>query len=300
MTPAAYPTAVVFAYHSVGVRCLKVLLEHGFHIPLVVSHQDSTGENIWFDSVAQFAHENHLPLIQPDSPNTHALLNTLKALNPDFIFSFYYRHMISPEILAIPKHGAYNLHGSLLPKYRGRVPINWAVIKGETETGATLHAMTAKPDQGNIFAQEKVLIGPNETAHEVFLKVVDAGEKALASALPDLIAGKARGRRQNLKQGSYFGGRKPEDGRIDWSQSAHAIHNLVRGVAPPYPGAFTTLAGKTARILKTSLTPKADAVAKTQGGDGSPLYILSLEWDGQMQNAHTFKQIFPRGVRPGL
>jgi methionyl-tRNA formyltransferase len=293
------PTAVVFAYHSVGVRCLQVLLDHGVQIPLVVSHQDNPKENIWFDSVARFAHDHHLPLIQPDSPNTRSLQNTLKALKPDFIFSFYYRNMLDPEILALAKQGAYNLHGSLLPKYRGRVPINWAVIQGETETGATLHAMTAKPDQGDILTQEAVSIGPNETAHEVFLKVVDAGEKALRKVLPDLIAGTAKHSPQQLAKGSYFGGRKPEDGRIDWSQSAQAIHNLVRGVAPPYPGAFTELQGKTARILKTSLQPNSQAVAQTQGGDGQPLYILELEWDGKLLSASEFKQSFPHGVRPG-
>jgi methionyl-tRNA formyltransferase len=290
---------VVFAYHSVGVRCLQVLLDHGIQIPLVVSHQDNPRENIWFDSVARFAHDHHLPLIQPDSPNTRSLQNTLKALKPDFIFSFYYRNMLDPEILALAKQGAYNLHGSLLPKYRGRVPINWAVIQGETETGATLHAMTAKPDQGDILAQEVVSIGPDETAHEVFLKVVDAGEKALRKVLPDLIAGTAKHSPQQLAKGSYFGGRKPEDGRIDWSQSAQAIHNLVRGVAPPYPGAFTELQGKTARILKTSLRPNSQAVAQTQGGDGKPIYLLELEWDGKLLSASEFKQSFPHGVRPG-
>jgi methionyl-tRNA formyltransferase len=281
------------------VRCLQVLLDHGVQIPLVVSHQDNPKENIWFDSVARFAHDHHLPLIQPDSPNTRSLQHTLKALNPDFIFSFYYRNMLDPEILALAKQGAYNLHGSLLPKYRGRVPINWAVIQGETETGATLHAMTAKPDQGDILAQEAVNIGPDETAHEVFLKVVDAGEKALRKVLPDLIAGTAKHSPQQLAKGSYFGGRKPEDGRIDWSQSAQAIHNLVRGVAPPYPGAFTELQGKTARILKTSLQPNSQAVAQTQGGDGKPLYLLELEWNGKLLSASEFKQSFPHGVRPG-
>lgn len=293
------PTAVVFAYHSVGVRCLKVLLDHGVHIPLVVSHQDNPQENIWFDSVAAFAHEHHLPLIQPDNPNTPSLKHTLKALNPDFIFSFYYRHMLDPEILAIPKSGAYNLHGSLLPKYRGRVPINWAVIQGENETGATLHVMTAKPDQGDIIAQERVKIGPDETAHEVFLQVVEAGEKALNSVLPALLNGTAKQSPQKLSQGSYFGGRKPEDGEINWSLSAQAIHNLVRGVAPPYPGAFTTLAGKTARVLKTSLVKQPQAVAQTQGGDGKLLYLLELEWDGKRLSASDFKQTFPHGVRPG-
>lgn len=290
--------AVVFAYHTIGVRCLEVLLDHGIQVSLVVTHRDNPREHIWFESVAQLAHTRQLPVIQPDDPNTPGVLERIRALQPDFLFSFYYRHMLGPALLAAPARGAYNLHGSLLPRFRGRVPVNWAVIMGETETGATLHAMTAKPDQGDIVAQERVPIGPEDTAFDVFQRVTEAGVQVLRQALGPLVAGTAPHLPQDLAAGSYYGGRRPEDGRIDWRLPAQRIHNLVRGVAPPYPGAFATLEGKVLRVLRTSLTPHPDAVAQTTGGDGLPLYLLGLELEGKLLSADTFKQHFPEGVHP--
>jgi methionyl-tRNA formyltransferase len=247
-------SAVVFAYHNVGVRCLSVLLAHGVDVGLVVTHRDNPKENIWFDSVAELAALHGIPVITPDNPNTPEVVEQIRALQPDFFFSFYYREMLKRELLEIPKRGALNMHGSLLPKYRGRVPVNWAIIKGEKETGSTLHYMTEKPDNGDIVAQQAVPILPNDTALEVFQKVTVAAEMALNNCLPDLLAGRAQAVKQDLSKGAYFGGRKAEDGIIDWSQSAQEIHNLVRAVAPPYPGATTQLLGKPMRILQTLVT----------------------------------------------
>lgn len=224
-------SAVVFAYHDVGVRCLRVLLDAGVKVPLVVTHEDDPKEQIWFASVFDFCEKNSVPVVADPA--------TLVIPRADFIFSFYYRRMLPPEVLKKGRKGAFNMHGSLLPRYRGRAPVNWAILKGETETGATLHEMTAKPDAGRIVDQERVQIGPDETAIEVFRKVTDAAENVLRKNLGVLLSGKAKLHPQDLAKGSYFGGRTPEDGRIDWSRSAREIHNLVRAVAPPYPGAFT-------------------------------------------------------------
>jgi methionyl-tRNA formyltransferase len=246
--------AVVFAYHNVGCRCLSVLLAHGVDVALVVTHRDNPKETIWFDSVAELAALHGIPTITPDNPNTPEVIAQIRALQPDFFFSFYYREMLKREVLEIPKRGALNMHGSLLPKYRGRVPVNWAIIHGETETGSTLHYMTEKPDNGDIVAQQAVPILPNDTALQVFQKVTVAAEIALNDVLPALLAGNAPRIRQDLGKGGYFGGRKAEDGVIDWSQSAQQIHNLVRAVAPPYPGATTMLTGKPMRVLQTLVT----------------------------------------------
>jgi len=243
--------AVVFAYHNVGVRCLSVLLAHGVDVALVVTHGDNPKETIWFDSVADLAAMHNIPVITPDNPNIPEIVAQIRALQPDFFFSFYYREMLKHELLEIPGHGALNMHGSLLPKYRGRVPVNWAIIHGESETGATLHYMTEKPDNGAIVAQQAVPILPNDTALQVFQKVTVAAEMALNSCLPDLLAGRAKAEKQDLSRGAYFGGRKAEDGIIEWAKSAPDIHNLVRAVAPPYPGATTRLMGKPMRILQT-------------------------------------------------
>ena len=194
--------AVVFAYHNVGVRCLSVLLAHGVDVQLVITHTDSPTENIWFASVERLAANNHLPCATPLDPNTPEWIERIRALQPDFIFSFYYRHMLKVEVLNAARVGAYNLHGSLLPKFRGRAPVNWAVIKGERHTGATLHRMVAKPDAGEIVAQQSVPILPDDTAHEVFQKVTVAAEIALDQVLPSLLAGTAMMTPMNLAPGT--------------------------------------------------------------------------------------------------
>ncbi len=247
-------SAVVFAYHNVGYRCLSVLLAHGVKVALVVTHRDNPKETIWFESVQKLAELHGIPTITPDNPNVPEVVEQIRALQPDFFFSFYYREMLKRDLLDIPKRGAFNMHGSLLPKYRGRVPVNWAIIHGETETGATLHHMTEKPDNGDIAAQQAVPILPNDTAFEVFQKVTVAAEMALNNVMPALLAGTAKATKQDLSKGAYFGGRKAEDGIIDWSKSAQEIHNLVRAVAPPYPGATSHLQGKPMRILQTLVT----------------------------------------------
>ena len=251
--------AVVFAYHNVGVRCLNVLLAHGVDVALVVTHRDNPKETIWFDSVAELAALHDIPVLTPDHPNTPEVIEQIRALQPDFFFSFYYREMLKRALLEIPKRGALNMHGSLLPKYRGRVPVNWAIIHGETETGSTLHYMTEKPDNGDIVAQQAVPILPNDIALQVFQKVTVAAEIALNDVLPALLAGNAPRIKQDLSKGAYFGGRKAEDGVIDWSKSAQEVHNLVRAVAPPYPGSMTQLMGKPMRILQTLLASSVAA-----------------------------------------
>ena len=284
--------AVVFAYHNVGVRCLKTLLAHGVEVPLVITHDDQPHEQIWFDSVAAAAAEYGIPAVAPADPNAGDVVAQVAGCRPDFLFSFYYRLMLKPQLLGLAPGGALNMHGSLLPKYRGRVPVNWAIIHGETETGATLHYMTDKPDSGDIVAQASVPILPDDTAKEVFDKVTVAAELALHGVLPALIAGTAPRRAQDAGAGGYFGGRKPEDGVVDWSQAATVIHNLVRAVAPPYPGARTRLRGRPARILRTrvrdSVAPATRAPSLTvdrgdmiaRCGGGGTLSILALEIDG--------------------
>jgi methionyl-tRNA formyltransferase len=293
--------AVVFAYHNVGVRCLSVLLAQGVDVQLVLTHDDNPGENIWFDSVEALARLHGLAVLKPADPNEPELLREIAALRPEFVFSFYYRLMLSPALLEIAARGALNMHGSLLPRYRGRVPVNWAVIKGERETGATLHYMLEKPDAGDIVAQQAVPILPDDTAFDVLGKVTVAAEMALDRVLPALLAGTAPRIPQDLARGSYFGARKPEDGRIDWSRGAAEIHNLVRGVAPPYPGAFCQVQGKRLRVLRTLLPrespPRTGVPALfchagrcyAECGDGKPLRLLSLEVDGRMLDERSFQ-----------
>ena len=229
-------SAVVFAYHDVGVRCLRVLLDAGVAVALVVTHRDDPHERVWFASVAALAQERGIVTLL--DPSADDILASMQRLRPDFLFSFYYRRMLPETILGLASRGAYNLHGSLLPKYRGRAPVNWAIVHGESETGATLHEMTARPDAGRIVDQQAVPIGPDDTALEVFRRVTDAAEQVLRRSIRPLLQGQVSLKENDLSKGSYFGARRPEDGRIDWRKSAREIHDLVRAVAPPYPGAF--------------------------------------------------------------
>ncbi len=246
--------AVVFAYHDVGVNCLKALLAADIKVDLVVTHQDDPNENIWFGSVAKLCTDQNIPYITPHANELVNLVPKLQALAPDYIFSFYYRYMIPAQILACAKIAALNMHGSLLPKYRGRAPVNWAILHGETQTGASLHMMETKPDAGDIVGQSAVSIGLDENATDVFGKVSQAAVVVIKQVLPSLIQGKVPRQANELQKGSYFGGRKPADGQIHWNQKAIQVHNLVRAVAPPYPGAFTDHQGKTMIIARTSLT----------------------------------------------
>jgi methionyl-tRNA formyltransferase len=296
-------TAVVFAYHNVGARCLEVLLRHGIAVPLVVTHNDDPAETLWFDRVAEVAAAHGIPVATPADPNAPEFIARIQALRPDFVFSFYYRRMLSAALLRIPVQGAFNMHGSLLPKYRGRAPVNWAVLHGERETGATLHYMVEKPDAGDIVAQTAVPILPDESAREVFDKVTIAAAATLDRALPSLIKGTAPRIVQDLQQGAYFGGRKPADGRIDWTRSAREIHDLVRAVAPPFPGAFTTVGGEELRILRTTVIddtgPPGRARLYVDGvrlladcGGGGTLYILVAERFGNPVTARDFPASF--------
>jgi methionyl-tRNA formyltransferase len=285
------PGILVFAYHDVGFECLDVLIRRGENIVAVITHEDNPHEQIWFRSVADLAKGSSIPVYTPESVNTPAWVGRIRDWNPDLIFSFYYRNMIREEILNIPRLGAFNMHGSLLPRYRGRVPINWAVLHGEKETGVTLHYMVKRADAGDIVDQETVPIGPDDTAQDVFRKAVKAARLVLERRIDDLTKGTAPRRKQDESRATYFGGRKPEDGRIDWTQSAERIYNLIRAVTHPYPGAFTRTDGKKlfiwwARPLKGTEGKPGEVLStkplRVAAGSGS-LEILNLQWDGKSE-----------------
>jgi methionyl-tRNA formyltransferase len=264
----------VFAYSEVGVRCVRELMAQGVDIPLLFTHADDPGESQWFGSVLQLAEAHGIRAVTPESPNTPQWVDEGRAENPDFLFSFYYRYMLDAAGLTVPRRGALNMHGSLLPKYRGRAPVHWAIIHGETAAGASLHYMVEKPDAGALVDQQSVPILENETALDVSLKVAEAAEQVLRRSLPALVAGHAPAVALDLTRGSYFGRRRPEDGRIDWRCTAQAVHDLVRAVAPPFPGAFTEVNGCRLAVLETRL----DAQPATFPRQAPCLYAAGGEW----------------------
>lgn len=285
--------AVVFAYSNVGDRCLRVLRARGVEVPLVVTHRDHVGEAVWFERVADTAVDLGLRFVFGDDPLDPALHRAVAEARPDVIFAFYYRSLLPAAVLELAPRGAFNMHGSLLPRYRGRAPTNWAVVNGEQETGATLHEMVAKADAGRIVDQQAVPILPDDTGRQVFDKVTVAAEQVLWRSLPAIVAGEIRFRPNDVAAGSYFGRRTPEDGRIDWSQPAARVYDLVRAVAPPYPGAFTELAGVTLVIATARLAVDTPATAKPPGlrvvdgriiavcGDGRGIEIRELRSAGE-------------------
>lgn len=232
------PTAVVCAYSSVGTAALAGLLEAGVEVLTLYSYPQGEDET-WFEPPAALAAREGIPLRMEEAFNTDAVFETIRDLAPDFLFSFYFREMIQGRFLELPRLGAFNLHGSLLPRYRGRAPINWVLVKGETETGVTLHAMTPKPDDGDIVGQARIPIEWDDTALRLTTKAAAAGKKLVSEVVPELVKGTARRVSQRtLGPSSYFGGRKPADSRLDFAMSVREAFNQIRAVADPWPNAY--------------------------------------------------------------
>ncbi len=257
-----------------GYEGLSLLLERGTAVIALITHADNPNEKIWFKTPAAAAREKGVPVFTPETVNTPEWIERIAALRPDLILSVYYRNMISSKILALPRLGAFNLHGSLLPKYRGRAPINWAVLHGESRIGMTLHRMVKRADAGAIVDQEGVDLGPRDTAEQAFRKVLPCARHILARQIDALLAGTARETPQDETQATYFGGRKPEDGRIDWTQSSTQIFNLIRAVTDPYPGAFTEV--KHARAMVWWAEPDSPAARGRRGAPGEVLSVSPL------------------------
>lgn len=289
--------SVVFAYSDVGYVCIEALLAHGAEIAAVVTHDDDPGEKVWFRSVRALAERHGLPVFGDEPVDTPEWLWRLREWRTDFLFSFWYRRLLPQAVLDCARLGAFNLHGSLLPRYRGRCPVNWVLVHGESETGVTLHYMVARADAGDIVAQRRVPIADDDTAHRLYGKVTAAAAALMRETYPRLCDGTAPRVAQDLSQGSYFSGRTPADGRIDWRQSARQIYNLVRAVARPYPGARTGWArreltiwwaqpgGDGGRGIRPGTIVGIDAECVTlQTGNGC-LRVLRVQLDGEPETA---------------
>lgn len=259
------PRIVVFAYSEVGWLCLKELLAQKANVVLVFTHRDDPDEEIWFHSTAELARSARIPVRMPEKIDTVELA-AFTASKPELVFSFYYRAMIPEAVLNEPRLGAYNVHGALLPRYRGRACVNWAVLNGETETGATLHVMTAQADRGDIVDSQPVPIAFTDTGLDVFLKVAEAARMIVARSLPALEAGSAIRLPQDETKATKFGRRRPEDGVLLWDKTAIQLYNLVRSVTHPFPGAFTSFNGR--KLFVWSACPVS--------GTGIPGTVTSL------------------------
>ncbi len=256
---------VVFAYHNIGIVGLKALTKEEFDIQAIFSHLNDPDENIWFGSVVEWAKKNEIPVFCPSNVNTPEWIGRIRKISPEIIFSFYYRNLLGGDILTIPSTGSFNLHGSLLPAYRGRCPVNWVLVKGEKRTGVTLHHMVEVPDAGDIVGQKEVLIEFEDTAYTLYQKLCAKAKELLEEVLPLIKKGMAPRIAQNLKAGSYYGGRRPEDGKIDWSWPVMQIYNQIRAVTDPYPGAFAYLPNGEKLFIWWAL-PQKGSVSKRHEG----------------------------------
>jgi methionyl-tRNA formyltransferase len=293
---ASLPTAirdarcVVFAYHEMGYACLDSLLSMGAPIVALFTHRDAPDEEIWWRSCADLARANSIPVHMPERVGEE-WIDRIAAMRPAIIYSFSYRHLLPEALLRIAPLGAYNVHGALLPKYRGRAPVNWMLINGEREGGVTLHHMVARADAGDIVGQRSVAIDDNDTALSLYRKIVPLGADLVREYHPLIVEGCAPRRPQDLATGSYWGRRRPEDGRIDWRWPARRIYNLVRAVTHPYPGAFCFFNGRKLMVWRSAISLESGcrgapgAVLGRRGeaievaaGEGSVL-LISLQFE---------------------
>jgi methionyl-tRNA formyltransferase len=282
------PRILFFGYSEVGHDCLSLLLERGDNVVALITHNDNPAEKIWFKTPAAAARAKGVPVHAPEKVGTPEWVERIAQMRPDLVLSVYYRNMISTKVLGLAPLGAFNMHGSLLPRYRGRAPINWAVLNGEPRIGMTLHRMVREPDAGNIVDQEGVDIGPRDTAEQAFRKVLPCARRVLGRQIDALLSGTAPETAQDASQATYFGGRKPEDGRIDWGKSSRQIFNLIRAVTDPYPGAFTDVGP--ARLMVWWAEPDSPAARGIKGGPGeiisvSPLVVAT--GDGALELTRT-------------
>ncbi|RON61862.1 bifunctional UDP-glucuronic acid oxidase/UDP-4-amino-4-deoxy-L-arabinose formyltransferase [Pseudomonas fluorescens] len=229
---------VVFAYHDIGCAGIEALLDSGYDIAAVFTHADDPKENAFYASVAQLCASKGIPVHAPEDANHPLWIERIAKLNPDYIFSFYYRNLLSEALLATAKKGAFNLHGSLLPRYRGRAPANWVLVNGETETGVTLHRMVKRADAGAIVAQQRVAIERSDTGLTLHAKLRTAASNLLRDTLPNMLQGRITETPQDESKATVFGRRTPADGKLIWAKPAEELFNLVRAVTRPYPGAF--------------------------------------------------------------
>ncbi len=258
-----------FGTPQYAATILTRLLAAG-HVPeLVVTQPDRpAGRNrqLTPPPVKEVALAHGLPVLQPEKI-THQVRQELTALTPDVIVVAAYGKILRPAMLAVPPHGCINAHASLLPHYRGAAPVNWMLVNGETQTGITIIKMDAGIDTGPVLAERAIPIASDDNAGTLLVKLAEFAGDLLVETLPRYLAGEIQPRPQP-EEGSYAPMLRKEDGLLDWTQSATAIVNRVRGMTP-WPGAYTFWQGKTIKILQ------AEPVA----GHGAPGEVLRAKKD---------------------
>jgi len=289
--------AVVFAYHDMGCIGTQALLDAGFEIAAIFTHTDNANENHFFGSVARIAAEHGIPVYAPDEANHPLWIDRLRVLEPDVIFSFYYRELLCDDILACAKGGAFNLHGSLLPAYRGRAPLNWVLVNGESETGVTLHRMLSRADAGNIIAQQRVVIDDSDDAMTLHRKLCEAAKTMLQAVLPAIKKQDFSEAKQDENCASYFGRRTPEDGRLDWARPAQMLHNLVRAVTDPWPGAYSFVGSHKFIVWKSRVQHDAASLRPGTVLSVAPFLVATADGALEILTGQTENGVYMQGAQ---
>ena len=248
----------------------RLLTKSDFKVLALITQPDrprGRGQEVSFSPVKEVALAAHLPVHQPEKIRAPEIQELLKKLSPDFIVIIAYGQIIPARLLSTSRYGWINLHASLLPKYRGAAPINWAIANGETRTGLTTMRIDAGMDTGDILLQHELGIGPKETAPELAARMSEAGAPLIEETLRGLAARTMIPRPQNHSEATLAPMLKKEDGRIDWNRSAQEIYNRMRGFAP-WPGAYTSFRGQTCHLW-AELVSNEVAAGLSFGGGGS-------------------------------
>ncbi len=233
-------------------RVFEILLKNDYHIAAVVTAPDKPrgrGQQISSTPVKEFALKHSLSLLQPESLSDATFISTLASFHPDLFVIVAFR-ILPPQVFSIPVKGAFNLHASLLPKYRGAAPINWAIINGEKESGVTTFFLREKVDTGNIILQARVAIPESMTAGELHDTLSDVGAEIVLQTVRSIELGKAHPRLQDDSRSSPAPKIFKGDCRIDWKKPAATIHNFIRGLSP-HPAAWTTHDGTLLKIYRS-------------------------------------------------
>jgi UDP-4-amino-4-deoxy-L-arabinose formyltransferase/UDP-glucuronic acid dehydrogenase (UDP-4-keto-hexauronic acid decarboxylating) len=280
-----------------GCAGIQSLLDSGYEIAAIFTHPDNPGENHFFGSVARIAAEQGIPVWAPEDVNHPLWIERIRDMKPDVLFSFYYRNMLGDDILSLAPKGGFNLHGSLLPQYRGRAPLNWVLVNGETETGVTLHRMVSRADAGAIVAQQTVAIGADDVALTLHRKLCAAASELLNQALPAIREDKIQDRAQDESQATYVGRRTPEDGRLDWDKPALTLHNLVRAVSDPWPGAFGYVGANKFIVWKSRVRQDLAAAKPGTVMSTSPLVIACQDGALEIVTGQTERGVYMQGTQ---
>lgn len=251
---------VLFGGQRVGIECLRALLDLNHDVVAVFTSELARDEAYGYESLARFAAAAAIPVHQSLSVG-RTELGQLQRTAADVYFSAYYRWVLPSPALGWPSRGAFNLHPSLLPLYRGPVPLLWAILNGERQAGVTLHQMVAAVDAGPIVAQRTLMIDPEETGGELHARAMLVAAQLFRDALPMFDDREVPLRPQDHRGGTYFGAPRPELRRVDWQSSTRRVLDVIRAFSHPYEGAFTVYRGQRLTIWRARAAPEEERAA---------------------------------------